>query len=254
MYLLQFLRYYTSFICLQAFYDTNGLPNLHNHNVKKDCFIGGIIEMDAILYVIFFIMPTVLCGIIMYILLTKVIDFRFITKYYDKLYVKYANNSYLLYKKLRPRRPMDMRDWVLKYISFDYMNCDSSNYLKCSDCQSLTYNEFIRYIEVLFKVSKRLVIKDKQVLDMLSSAPMSEEDIYEFIHKEILKALDKELDCYYFEKLIRSNASDFLLFLDRNRPSTIPPLEECPQSKMGYYACMGNIKSHLCNKLESSAI
>lgn len=210
--------------------------------------------MDAILYVFFFIMPTVLCGIIMYILLTKVIDFRFITKYYDKLYVKYANNSYLLYKKLRPRRPMDMRDWVLKYISFDYMNCDSSNYLKCSDCQSLTYNEFIRYIEVLFKVSKRLVIKDKQVLDMLSSAPMSEEDIYEFIHKEILKALDKELDCYYFEKLIRSNASDFLLFLDRNRPSTIPPLEECPQSKMGYYACIGNIKSHLCNKLESSAI
>ena len=147
------------------------------------------------------------------------------------------NNPYLLYKKLRPRKPMDMCDWVFKYLS--------SNYLNFSDCQSLTYNEFIRYIEVLFKVSKRLVIKDKQVLDMLSSVPISEEDIYEFIHKEILKVLDGELCRSNFKKLVCSNAMDFISFLDRNRPSTVPSLEECPQSKISYYACIKDIKSHL---------
>lgn len=201
--------------------------------------------MNVFLSVVIFILPTVLCGIIVCILLANVIDFKFKTKYYDKLYVKYANNSYLLYKKLRPRRPMDMRDWIMKYISFDYMKSVSSNYLKFSDCQSLTYDEFIRYFETLIKVSKRLVLRDKQVLDMQSSAPISEEDIYEFIHKEILKVLDGELCRSNFKKLVCSNAMDFISFLDKNRPATIPPLEECPQSKIGYYACINDIKSHL---------
>lgn len=203
--------------------------------------------MNAFLSVVIFILPTALCGIIVCILIANDIDidFKFKTKYYDKLYVKYANNSYLLYKKLRPRRPMDMRDWISKYISFDYMKSVSSNYLKFSDCQSLTYNEFIKYMEALIKVSKRLVLKDKQLLDMRSSAPISDEDAYEFIYKEILKALDDELCRYNFKKLVCNNASDFISFLDRNRPATIPPLEECPQSKIGYYACINDIKSHL---------
>ncbi len=203
--------------------------------------------MNAFLSVVIFILPTALCGIIVCILIANDIDidFKFKTKYYDKLYVKYANNSYLLYKKLRPRRPMDMRDWIMKYISFDYIKCDSSNYLKFSDCQSLTYNEFVKYMETLIKVSKRLVIKDKQVLDMLSSVPISDEDAYEFIYKEILKVLDGELCRSNFKKLVCSNAMDFISFLDRNRPATIPPLEECPQSKIGYYACIKDIKSHL---------
>ena len=201
--------------------------------------------MNVFLSVVIFILPTVLCGIIVCILLANVIDFKFKTKYYDKLYVKYANNSYLLYKKLRPRRPMDMRDWIMKYISFGYMKSVSSNYLKFSDCQSLTYDEFIRYFETLIKVSKRLVLRDKQLLDMQSSAPISEEDIYEFIHKEILKVLDGELCRSNFKKLVCSNAMDFISFLDKNRPATIPPLEECPQSKIGYYACIKDIKSHL---------
>lgn len=201
--------------------------------------------MNVFLSVVIFILPTVLCGIIVCILLANVIGFKFKTKYYDKLYVKYANNSYLLYKKLRPRRPMDMRDWIMKYISFDYMKSVSSNYLKFSDCQSLTYNEFVKYMETLIKVSKRLVIKDKQVLDMLSSVPISDEDVYEFIHKEILKVLDGELCRSNFKKLVCNNASDFISFLDRNRPATIPPLEECPQSKIGYYTCIKDIKSHL---------
>lgn len=201
--------------------------------------------MNVFLSVVIFILPTVLCGITVCILLANVIDFKFKTKYYDKLYVKYANNSYLLYKKLRPRRPMDMRDWIMKYISFDYMKSVSSNYLKFSDCQSLTYNEFVKYMEALIKVSKLLVLKDKQVLDMQSSAPISEEDIYEFIHKEILKVLDGELCRSNFKKLVCSNAMDFISFLDKNRPATIPPLEECPQSKIGYYACINDIKSHL---------
>ena len=98
---------------------------------------------------------------------------------------------------------------------------------------------------VLIKVSKRLVLKDKQLLDMRSSAPISDGDIYEFIHKEILKALDAELCRSNFKKLICSNADDFISFLDRNKPLTIPPLEECPQSKIGYYICIGDIKSHL---------
>lgn len=201
--------------------------------------------MNVFLSVVIFILPIVLCGIIVCILLANVIDFKFKTKYYDKLYVKYANNSYLLYKKLRPRRPMDMRDWIMKYISFDYMKSVSSNYLKFSDCQSLTYDEFIRYFETLIKVSKRLVLRDKQLLDMQSSAPISEEDIYEFIHKEILKVLDGELCRSNFKKLVCSNAMDFISFLDKNRPATIPPLEECPQSKISYYACIKDIKSHL---------
>lgn len=201
--------------------------------------------MNVFLSVVIFILPTVLCGIIVCILLANVIDFKFKTKYYDKLYVKYTNNSYLLYKKLRPRRPMDMRDWIMKYISFDYMKSVSSNYLKFSDCQSLTYDEFIRYFETLIKVSKRLVLRDKQLLDMQSSVPISDEDVYEFIHKEILKVLDGELCRSNFKKLVCSNASDFISFLDRNRPATIPPLEECPQSKISYYACIKDIKSHL---------
>ena len=171
------------------------------------------------------------------ILIVRSRDFRFKTKYYNKLYAKYANNPYLLYKKLRPRKPMDMRDWVFKYLP--------SNYLNFSDCQSLTYDEFIRYFETLIKVSKRLVLRDKQLLDMQSSAPISEEYIYEFIHKEILKVLDGELCRSNFKKLVCSNAMDFISFLDRNRPATIPPLEECPQSKISYYACIKDIKSHL---------
>lgn len=155
----------------------------------------------------------------------------------DYSYRNSINNPYLLYKKLRPRKPMDMRDWVFKYLS--------SNYLNFSDCQSLTYDEFIRYFETLIKVSKRLVLRDKQLLDMQSSVPISEEDIYEFIHKEILKVIDSKLHSSNFKELVSSNASDFISFLDRNRPSTIPSLEECPQNKISYYACIKDIKSHL---------
>lgn len=201
--------------------------------------------MNIFLSVVIFILPTVLCGVIMCLLLANIMDFKFKTKYYDKLYVKYANNCYLLYKKLRPRKPMDMRDWILKYMSFNYMKSVSSNYLNFSYCQSLTYNQFVKYMEALIKVSRRLVLKDRQLLDMQSSATISDEDVYEFIHKEILKVLDDELCRSNFKKLVCSNASDFISFLDRNRPSSIPPLEECPQSKIGYYICIGDIKAHL---------
>ena len=176
------------------------------------------------------ILPIVVCMVLLSIPYIRV-------KIRDHSYRNSINNPYLLYKKLRPRKPMDMRDWVFKYLS--------SNYLNFSDYQSLTYDEFIRYFETLIKVSKRLVLRDKQLLDMQSSAPLSEEDIYEFIHKEILKVLDSQLYSSNFKELVSSNASDFISFLDRNRPSTIPSLEKCPQNKISYYACIKDIKSHL---------
>lgn len=193
--------------------------------------------MDIFLFVVIFILPAILFGLVIYSLFANNVYIKFKAKYQERLYIKCASNPYLLYKKLRPCKPMDMRNWIFKYILFDY--------LKFSHCQIITYNELVKYIEALIKVSKQLVFKDKQLLDMQSSAFMSEEDIYEFVYKEILKVLDSELCCSNFQKLIGSNASDFISFLDRNRPSSIPPLEECPRNKISYYACIGNIKSHL---------
>lgn len=193
--------------------------------------------MDLFLFEVIFILSAILCGLVIYILFADNVYIKFKAKYQERLYIKCASNPYLLYKKLRPCKPMDMRNWISKYILFDY--------LKFSDCKIITYNELVKYIEALIKVSKRLVFKDKQLLDMQSSAFMSEEDIYEFVYKEILKVLDSELCRSSFQKLICSNASDFISFLDRNRPSSIPPLEECPQSKIGYYVCIEDIKSHL---------
>lgn len=181
---------------------------------------------------IFILIP---CSIFSIIVLIDPANANYIrTKIRYRFYKKCINNPYLLYKKLRPRKPLAMQEWMRVL----------TDVLLFSNC-TITYSLIIKYLETVINVSKRLILQDKCVLNLQSSASILDEDIYERVYKEILNTLNSELCNPPFYTQIQNNADDFISFLDRNRPATIPPLEECPQSKIGYYACMKDIKAHL---------
>lgn len=189
---------------------------------------------SCLITIISFFIFLILMKILLCLLVVNPVDYVK-TRIRYLLYIKYSNNPYLLYKNLRPRKPMDMRDWVR----------NAKKYLDFSDYEILTYDQLLKYLETFIKVSKRLILKDKQLLDLRSSALVTNEDVYEYIYKEFLKELNRELCLIFFYSQVRKNAGDFVSFLDKNKPSTIPPLEVCPENKIGYYACIENIKSHL---------
>lgn len=156
------------------------------------------------------------------------------TKIRYRFYKKCVSYPYLLYKKLRPRKPLAMWEWMRVL----------TDVLLFNNC-TITYSLIIKYLETVINVSKRLILQDKCVLNLQSSASILDKDIYERVYKEILNTLNSELCNPPFYNQIQNNADDFISFLDKNRPATIPPLEECPQSKIGYYAYIKDIKSHL---------
>lgn len=149
---------------------------------------------------------------------------------YDRLVVKTIKKPYYLYKKIKPKKNVKYED---------HYEFQLDKYFHFGDYRSIKYEQFVLYLKKFFEIMRIFIFETKEI----TSDTFSQEEIYEQFYIYVLRRI-----VYYdnssssFEAFIRKNNKDFVSFLEKNKPETIPLCTDCSSNQVKYYTLINHIK------------